>query len=103
MNIRSVLCGTETMLYLGPKIWNLLPNDTKNTTSITESKTITPYTTWEDIFKLGAYATACEYCEWVQVEIDVYIPHRKHQVNSQSSPWFPAACAAANLKVFCLH
>ena len=29
---------------------------------------------WEDIFKLGAFAAASEFCEWVQVEIDVYIP-----------------------------
>ena len=48
----------------------------------------------EDIFKLGASA-ASEFCEWVRVEIDVYIPHRKYQVKSHSSPWFSAACAAA--------
>ena len=28
---------------------------------------------WEDIFKLRASATAIEFCEWIQVEIDVYI------------------------------
>ena len=50
---------------------------------------------WEDIFKLGASATASEFCEWIQVGIDVYIPHRKYQVKSHSSPWFSAACAAA--------
>ena len=50
---------------------------------------------WEDIFKLGASAAAGEFCEWVQVETDVYIPHRKYQVKSHSSPWFSAACAAA--------
>ena len=33
--------------------------------------------------------------EWVQVGIDVYIPHRKYQVKSHSSPWFSAPCAAA--------
>ena len=27
---------------------------------------------WEDILKLGASAAAREFCEWVQVEIDVY-------------------------------
>ena len=32
---------------------------------------------WEDIFKLGASVAANELCEWVQVEIEVYIPHRK--------------------------
>ena len=50
---------------------------------------------WEDIFKLGASAAASEYCEWVQVEIDVYIPQGKYQVKPHSSPWFSAACAAA--------
>ena len=50
---------------------------------------------WEDIFKLGASAAASEFCEWIQVGIDVYTPHRKYQVKSHSSPWFSAACAAA--------
>ena len=50
---------------------------------------------WEDIFKLGASAAASEFREWVQVGIDVYIPHRKYQVKPHSSPWFSAACAAA--------
>ena len=50
---------------------------------------------WEDIFKLGASAAASEFCEWVLVGIDVYIPHRKYQVKPHSSPWFSAACAAA--------
>ena len=46
-------------------------------------------------FKLGASAAASELCEWVQVGMDVYIPHRKHQVKPNSSPWFSAACTAA--------
>ena len=50
---------------------------------------------WEDIFKLGASTAASEFCEWVQVGIDVYIPHCKYQVKPHSSPWFSAACAAA--------
>ena len=50
---------------------------------------------WEDIFKLAASAAASEFCEWVQVGIDVYIPHRKYQVKPHSSSWFSAACAAA--------
>ena len=36
---------------------------------------------WKDIFKLSASAAASEFCEWVQVGIDVYI--------------FSAACVAA--------
>ena len=50
---------------------------------------------WEDIFKLGASAAASEFSQWVQVGIDVYIPHSKYQVKPHSSPWFSAACAAA--------
>ena len=49
---------------------------------------------WEDIFKLSASSAASEFCEWVQVGIDVYIPHRKYHVKPHSSPWFSAACAA---------
>ena len=33
---------------------------------------------WEDIFKLGASAAASEFCEWIHVGIDEYIPHRKY-------------------------
>ena len=50
---------------------------------------------WEDILKLGASTASTassEFCEWVQVGIDVY---RKYQVKPHSSPWFSAACAAA--------
>ena len=49
---------------------------------------------WEDIFKLSASAAASEFCEWVQVGIDVYISHCNYQVKPRSSPWFSAACAA---------
>ena len=51
--------------------------------------------TWEDIFKLGASGSTSEFCQSVQVGTDVYIPHRKYQVKSHSSPWFSAACTAA--------
>ena len=50
---------------------------------------------WEDTFKRGVSAAASEFCEWVQVGTDVYIPHRKYQVKPHSSPWFSAACTAA--------
>ena len=50
---------------------------------------------WEDIFKVSAFAAASEFCEWVQVGIDVYIPNHKYQVKPHSSPWFSAVCAAA--------
>ena len=61
---------------------------------------------WEDTFKLSASAAASEFCEWVQVGIDVYIPHRKCQVKPHSSPWCSAACAAAIVhrnQFFCLY
>ena len=61
---------------------------------------------WEDIFKLSASAAASEFCEWVQVGNDVYIPHRKYQVKPHSSQRFSAACAAAIVHrnhFFCLH
>ena len=35
---------------------------------------------WEDVYKLGVCTAGTEFCEWVQVGIDVYIPHRKYQV-----------------------
>ena len=49
----------------------------------------------EDIFKLGASAAASEFCEWVQVGIDVCIPRRKYQVKPHSSQWLSATCATA--------
>ena len=44
--------------------------------------------------KLGASTAASKFCEWLQVRIDVYIPHRRY-VKLHSSLWFEAACAAA--------
>ena len=35
---------------------------------------------WDDFFKLNASVATSEFCEWVQVGIDVYIPHRRYQV-----------------------
>ena len=50
---------------------------------------------WEDIFKFSASAAASEFCEWVQVGIDLYNPHRNYQVKPHSFLWFSGACAAA--------
>ena len=61
---------------------------------------------WENIFKLGASAATNKFCEWVQVGIDVYIPHRHNQVKPHSSLWFSAAFAAAIIHrnhLFCLY
>ena len=52
---------------------------------------------WENMFKLRASAAASEFCDWVQVRIDVYIPHWKYQVKPHSLPWFSVACAAATV------
>ena len=49
---------------------------------------------WEDVFKLGASAAAVEFCEWVQVEIDVYTLI-VYQVKPDSSPWLSTAFAGA--------
>ena len=43
----------------------------------------------------GASAAASEFCECIQVGIDVCIPHRKYQIKPHSSQWFSAAFAAA--------
>ena len=60
----------------------------------------------EGIFKLGASPAASGFFEWVQVGIDMYIPHRNYQVRPHWSPWFSGACAAAIVHrdhLFCLH
>ena len=44
---------------------------------------------------LSASAADSEFCEWLQIGIDVYIPHRTYQVKPHLSPRFSAACAAA--------
>ena len=60
----------------------------------------------EDIFKLCASA-AIAFCEWIQIGIDVYTPHRKYQVKPHSSSWLSAAFAAGishkNFFFFCLY
>ena len=61
---------------------------------------------WVDIFKLGASATGTEFCEGVQVGINIYILHRKYQVKPHSTPWFSATCAATithRNHFFCLY
>ena len=47
------------------------------------------------VISLGDSAAASEFCEWVQVGIDVYIPHRKYQVKPHSSTWLSATCTVA--------
>ena len=56
---------------------------------------------WNDIFKISAFTGASEFCEWIYIEIDVHVHHRKYQAKS----WFSTACAAAILHkkyIFCL-
>ena len=43
-------------------------------------------TKFKDIFKFGTSAAASEYCGWVQIEIDVYIP-QKLKVKSYLMKW----------------
>ena len=50
---------------------------------------------WEDIFEINASAAASERCDWLQVGIYVYIPHRKYEVRPHSSPWFSAPSPVA--------
>ena len=61
---------------------------------------------------MGGYLQTCasvadsEFCEWVQVGIDVYIFHRKYQVKPLLSPWISSACAATMVHrnhFFCLY
>ena len=53
---------------------------------------------------LSASAAASEFCEWIQVGTDVYIPHRKYQVKPHSSPWFSATAAIVHRNhFFCLY
>ena len=47
------------------------------------------------IFLDSASVADNEFCEWVQVGIDVYNLHCNYQVKPDSTPWFSAACAAA--------
>ena len=61
---------------------------------------------WEGVFRLSVSGAVSEFCEWVQVGIDVYILHRKYQVKPPSSPWFPVSCFAAIVHrnhFFCLY
>ena len=37
-NVNTVLYGTETISFLGPKIWSIIPTDMKNATSFFEFK-----------------------------------------------------------------
>ena len=41
---------------------------------------------WDGIFKLSAFVATCDFCEWIQVRTDVYIPHLKYKVKPHSSP-----------------
>ena len=37
-NVRTVTHGTETLSYLGPKIWAIVPNEIKDSESLNEFK-----------------------------------------------------------------
>ena len=56
---------------------------------------LVPLACISDILNLGASTAVSEFCVWVQIWIDVYIPHRKYKVKPHLSPWFSAACTPA--------
>ena len=37
-NVKSVVCGTETISFRGPQVWSMLPEDIKNSQSLAEFK-----------------------------------------------------------------
>ena len=49
--------------------------------------------------KPSTSAAASKFCEWYQVGIDVYVPHRKYQIKPHSGPWCSAVCAAATVHI----
>ena len=60
---------------------------------------------WEDIFKLSASAAASEFCEWVQVRIDIY-PSLKlsGQISLISMIFSCLCCCHSSYKIFfCLY
>ena len=38
-HVKTVSCGTDSLAYLAPKIWELVPNEMKNLVSLTAFKT----------------------------------------------------------------
>ena len=50
----------------------------------------------EYTFNLGA-SSAAAFCDWVQGEIDLYIPHRIYQLQPRLFPRFSTASAAAGV------
>ena len=47
---------------------------------------------WEDIFKLSDSVSASKCCEWVQVGIDLFIPHVSIRSNLTISMVFSSLC-----------
>ena len=43
---------------------------------------------WDGTFNLRAFAAASEFCEWVQVGIDVYEPQQNYNLKLRPSPKF---------------
>ena len=50
-----------------------------------------------DTIKLSASAAASEFCEWIQVGMDIYILHHRYQVKLHLSPQFSAAYATVTV------
>ena len=49
----------------------------------------------EAIWRLRSSTAASRCCEWVQVGINAYFPHRNYWVRPHLSLWFLAACVVS--------
>ena len=58
-NVNTMLYGTETIFFLGPKIWSIIPTDMKNATSFFEFKR--KIRNWKHV------ACPCRLCRCVDV------------------------------------
>ena len=61
-NINTVLYGTETISFLGPKIWSIIPTDMDNATSFCEFK--------RKIRKWKPVACPCRLCKLYIAGVD---------------------------------
>ena len=61
-NVNTVLYGTETISFLGPKIWSIIPTDMKNATSFFEFK--------RKIRKWKPVACPCRLCKLYIAGVD---------------------------------
>ena len=58
---------------------------------------------WPTLIYSPASAAASKFCEWIQVGIDVCIPHCKYHVKPHSSVWFSSYAIVHRNHFFCLY